>query len=78
MSAREFTFYIRQLPGPENALGVVKFPLQNPWAIYMHDTNEKQLFGESKRHRSSGCVRLKGTAFGFGGRIFCKISQVGV
>lgn len=59
MTARNFVYYIRQLPGPENALGVVKFPLQNPWAIYMHDTNEKQLFGESKRHRSSGCVRLE-------------------
>lgn len=59
MTAKDFTYYIRQLPGPENALGVVKFPLQNPWAIYMHDTNEKELFGESKRHRSSGCVRLE-------------------
>lgn len=59
MNARNFTYYIRQLPGPENALGVVKFPLQNPWAIYMHDTNEKELFSEGKRHRSSGCVRLE-------------------
>lgn len=59
MTARDFTYYIRQLPGPDNALGVVKFPLQNPWAIYMHDTNDKPLFGESKRHRSSGCVRLE-------------------
>lgn len=59
MTARSFTYYIRQLPGPDNALGVVKFPLQNPWAIYMHDTNEKGLFSEGKRHRSSGCVRLE-------------------
>lgn len=59
MTPKKFTYYIRQLPGPDNALGVVKFPLQNPWAIYMHDTNEKQLFAESKRHRSSGCVRLE-------------------
>lgn len=59
MNPRNFTYYIRQLPGPSNALGVVKFPLQNPWAIYMHDTNERGLFQESKRHRSSGCVRLE-------------------
>lgn len=59
MTPRNFTYYIRQLPGPDNALGVVKFPLQNPWSIYMHDTNEKPLFGENKRHRSSGCVRLE-------------------
>lgn len=59
VSARNFPYYIRQNPGPDNALGVVKFPLQNPWAIYMHDTNEKNLFAESNRHRSSGCVRLE-------------------
>lgn len=59
MTPKEFNFYIRQLPGPDNALGVVKFPLQNPWAIYMHDTNEKSLFAETERHRSSGCVRLE-------------------
>lgn len=59
MTPRNFTYYIRQLPGPDNALGVVKFPLTNPWAIYMHDTNERNLFVESKRHRSSGCVRLE-------------------
>ncbi|WII73372.1 L,D-transpeptidase family protein [Bdellovibrio sp. 22V] len=59
MTAKNFVYYIRQLPGPDNALGVVKFPLQNPWAIYLHDTNDKHLFGESKRHLSSGCVRLE-------------------
>jgi murein L,D-transpeptidase YcbB/YkuD len=59
MTPKDFNYYIRQLPGPDNALGVVKFPLQNPWAIYMHDTNEKDLFEESERHRSSGCVRLQ-------------------
>jgi murein L,D-transpeptidase YcbB/YkuD len=59
MTPKDFTYYIRQLPGPDNALGVVKFPLQNPWAIYLHDTNEKNLFGESERHRSSGCIRLE-------------------
>lgn len=52
-------YYIRQKAGPDNALGVVKFPLQNPWAIYMHDTNERSLFKESRRHISSGCVRLE-------------------
>ncbi|MNL18688.1 murein L,D-transpeptidase [compost metagenome] len=59
INARNFPYYIRQNPGPDNALGVVKFPLQNPWAIYMHDTNEKDLFAVSNRHRSSGCVRLE-------------------
>ena len=59
MTPAKFTYYIKQLPGRHNALGVVKFPLQNPWAIYLHDTNEKGLFKERERHRSSGCVRLE-------------------
>lgn len=53
-------YYFRQLPGPGNALGVVKFPLlYNNDFIYLHDTDRKELFGESKRHRSHGCVRLE-------------------
>ena len=59
VTPKTFTYYIRQNPGMDNALGVVKFPLTNPWAIYMHDTNERNLFAGSERHLSSGCVRLE-------------------
>ncbi len=59
MTPDKFKYYIRQGPGLSNALGVVKFPLTNPYAIYLHDTNEPQLFKEKERHRSSGCVRLE-------------------
>lgn len=59
INSKNFPYYIRQLPGVNNALGVVKFPLTNPWAIYLHDTNDKDLLKESRRHRSSGCVRLE-------------------
>jgi murein L,D-transpeptidase YcbB/YkuD len=48
-----------QSPGPWNALGRIKFPLTNDYAIYLHDTNERNLFIESDRLRSSGCVRLQ-------------------
>lgn len=48
-----------QSPGPWNALGRIKFPLTNDFAIYMHDTNERGLFAETDRLRSSGCVRLQ-------------------
>lgn len=48
-----------QDPGPENALGVVKFPLTNLDDIYMHDTNEKFYFNKGMRQRSSGCIRLE-------------------
>nr|BFD67163.1 hypothetical protein HAGR004_21850 [Bdellovibrio sp. HAGR004] len=52
-------FYIRQKPSYNNALGVVKFMMTNPYAIYLHDTNQRDLFGEAQRLRSSGCVRLE-------------------
>jgi len=50
--------WIVQLPGPKNALGQVKFDLQNDHAIYLHDTPAKALFGENQRHYSHGCVRV--------------------
>ncbi|MBH5321868.1 L,D-transpeptidase family protein [Erythrobacter sp. JGD-13] len=50
--------YIVQLPGPENALGEVKFDMQNDQAIYLHDTAAMQLFERNQRHFSHGCVRV--------------------
>lgn len=50
---------IKQQPGLGNALGVMKFNLTNPYAIYLHDTNERNLFSETYRQLSSGCVRLE-------------------
>jgi murein L,D-transpeptidase YcbB/YkuD len=52
-------FYIKQLPNYFNALGVVKFMMTNPYAIYLHDTNERERFVEDNRLISSGCVRLQ-------------------
>jgi murein L,D-transpeptidase YcbB/YkuD len=51
--------YIRQRPHLGNALGVVKFMLTNSFSIYMHDTNQRELFREPQRLLSSGCVRLE-------------------
>ena len=50
--------YIVQLPGASNALGLVKFDMSNKYAIYLHDTNSRSLFGRSQRHLSHGCVRV--------------------
>lgn len=59
-SASNFPFTLVQYPGPGNALGKVKFPLQNKFAIYLHDTNEPLKFREqSPRLLSSGCIRLE-------------------
>ncbi|MFE3871245.1 murein L,D-transpeptidase [Flavobacterium sp. ZS1P70] len=49
---------VRQRPGPENSLGLVKFVFPNSFSIYMHDTPAKNLFKEEQRAFSHGCVRV--------------------
>jgi L,D-transpeptidase YcbB len=49
---------LKQLPGPGNALGKVKFLFPNSYDIYLHDTEEKNLFQQSRRAFSHGCIRL--------------------
>ncbi|MPR32052.1 L,D-transpeptidase family protein [Salmonirosea aquatica] len=51
-------YRIRQKPGPWNALGQVKFMFPNQYAIYLHDTPSEQLFGETRRAFSHGCIRI--------------------
>lgn len=54
-----FPVVLRQREGPENALGVIKFVFDNPYAVYLHDTNAKRLFNSRKRAFSHGCVRME-------------------
>jgi murein L,D-transpeptidase YcbB/YkuD len=54
----------RQPPGPSNALGRVKLVMGNPYAIYLHDTNAKNLFNKQARAYSHGCIRTE-DAVGF-------------
>ena len=49
---------IRQRPGPNNALGAVKFLFPNAYSVYLHDTNQPKLFQRAERHLSHGCIRL--------------------
>ncbi len=56
----EATRYVfRQDPGPQNALGVLRFDMPNKHIVYMHDTPMKNLFGYFERAYSAGCVRLQ-------------------
>jgi murein L,D-transpeptidase YcbB/YkuD len=50
---------IRQDPGPENFMGVLKFPFPNPEDIYLHDTPAKGHFADANRAQSNGCIRLE-------------------
>lgn len=50
---------LRQEPGPKNALGQVKFMFPNAHSVYLHDTDDRSLFGRNERNLSSGCVRIE-------------------
>lgn len=51
--------FIRQKPHRMNALGSLKFMMTNSYAIYLHDTNQRELFSQANRLLSSGCVRVE-------------------
>jgi len=59
VTRRGFDYLLRQRPGPQNALGQVKFMLPNPYSVYLHDTPSRELFAKQERGFSSGCVRLE-------------------
>lgn len=54
-----FPYLLRQDPGPENALGQVKFLFPNKHSVYLHDTPNKSLFQKETRTFSSGCIRIQ-------------------
>jgi murein L,D-transpeptidase YcbB/YkuD len=50
---------VRQLPGPNNSMGKMKFRFPSGQDIYLHDTPSKALFAKDRRTLSNGCVRLE-------------------
>lgn len=50
---------IVQGSGDDNALGIFKFNFNNPYSVYLHDTNQRYLFANSNRALSHGCVRVQ-------------------
>lgn len=53
---------LRQKPGPDNALGPVKFVLPNPYEVRLHGTAEPELFDRAQRAFSHGCIRVSDPA----------------
>jgi L,D-transpeptidase YcbB len=51
--------FVRQMPGPKNSLGLLKFIFPNDFNVYMHDTPAQKLFANSRRDFSHGCIRLE-------------------
>lgn len=52
-------YRVVQGSGDANALGILKFNFGNKYAVYLHDTNQRSLFGLSSRSLSHGCVRVQ-------------------
>ncbi len=51
-------FLFRQDPGDQNAMATVKINFPNKYAVYLHDTPTRELFGQNARYLSSGCIRV--------------------
>lgn len=50
---------VRQRPGSDNSLGLIKFMFPNDFAIYLHDTPNSELFDQDIRAFSHGCIRVE-------------------
>ena len=52
-------YRVVQGSGDANALGILKFNFPNKYQVYLHDTNQRYLFGQAMRSLSHGCVRVQ-------------------
>jgi len=59
VNEKNFPYRLRQDPGPDNALGKVKFMFPNRFNVYLHDTSSPELFEKTSRTFSSGCIRIQ-------------------
>jgi murein L,D-transpeptidase YcbB/YkuD len=59
LSRGNFPYTLRQNSGNVNSLGSLKFQFNNPYFLYLHDTDSKHLFAKENRFFSHGCVRVE-------------------
>jgi L,D-transpeptidase YcbB len=62
VSVTYFPYQLIQDPGPENAMGAIKFMFHNKYNVYLHDTPYKNLFSSPQPTYSSGCIRVSEAA----------------
>jgi len=51
--------HVRQKPGPDNSLGLVKLIFPNDDNVYLHGTEAPELFNREERDLSHGCIRVE-------------------
>lgn len=59
LSQNNFHYKLRKEPGPSNDLGRIKFIMPNRFAVFLHDTPNRNLFDKHNRSYSSGCIRIE-------------------
>lgn len=59
ITAGKLSYHFRQESGPLNALGRVKFIFPNKHNVYLHDTPVPELFSQTNRTFSHGCIRIE-------------------
>lgn len=58
-NGKNFLYQLIQDPGAYNTLGLFKFHFDNRYSVFLHDTNARSLFRETRRALSSGCIRIE-------------------
>ena len=62
LARNNFTYQggrLQQQPGPGNSLGQLKFDMESPFSVYLHDTPGRAAFQRPVRTLSHGCIRLE-------------------
>jgi murein L,D-transpeptidase YcbB/YkuD len=55
----DFPYRLEQKPGVSNTLGRYKLYFPNKYSVFLHDTPNPELFNNTNRSLSSGCVRIE-------------------